>query len=88
MPLSKVKPIHKHHGRDAQRIASLEPGELKYVCRTWVNEDGTHLSKELLQSVMKRLGRNGKPTQSRNKVEIALIGMGYTFKAAKSKPKQ
>lgn len=62
---------------DKRNIASADPSEIRYVCSIHV-KDGKHLTVPDLKQVMKNLGTKDHAKRSREKVYIALKGMGYT----------
>ena len=61
---------------DKRNIAYGDPSELRHVCSIHV-KDGKHLLVPELKTIMKNLGTKTHNKRSREKIYIALKGMGY-----------
>ena len=60
---------------DQKTIAKKQSWEIRYVCDTWFSADGKKVSKDVVNSVVKKIGR------SRRAVYAVLRYLGYTYKA-------
>lgn len=66
---------------DAKQISTRQKWEPLWVCRTWVDKDGKHVTKQQVLNIVKQVGRG------RDAVRGVLKYLGYGYKEVQRKKK-